>query len=970
MKGRLLALPTLLLVLAGVIQATRTLEGGRETGSIGGHKLAEADRVVVYEVTEAGGPRFRLPGGPEEIHLFVHLDLPRALTTAAPSGVYRFGVTATLRGADGAPMWERTLTQRTRQTKAERSGDGWDYEAAFVPGGRLELSDSVSLEITVPPAPVGSVLELRLAGGAGLLAEDGTRVIAPIVDATALVRAYRQIAVDPAQAELRRLALVADAGARRLAAATYLPWYALSEGQQRQRLALAWQRLAAEGRAGVDYEVHSIYLAPPRVPVAPLPPEPALTIARGQPIVMQLVGPGVLDLSAWPLAGLPEEEGGVELRLRRLSDAPSSASLAAHVDVTTDRPEAPVPKDSSIRPIRPISPISPISAIRPISSISPISAADSDQAMVRMLPLRAGEVLREPLSIGPGWWSLEIHTALPGVSLQVRADVGERHAGPDDHTQHRGHDGHAFIPVDLRVLPVYATGPQISALPIAIAENGDVDARLVQLDVRALAELVPVPIHYSFLDAEGKELATGASVADTTEPAPFERLRRSGEVIGDVPEDRQLALEGSEIAELLSARATGPAARVEALGFSLADAPVSEPVTLRLLAPAGARSVRISTEAPALVAVHGRLPDINRESGPRWTWPYDQVEDGLLRWRYAPRVASRAFPRRTEDHVARVAAGHVMLIQAQVRAEAVEITEETVPGWRTETPRGAHPRLRLLERVQPGHRRNALGDWGAGNYLRLKRDTPVAIDLGSGGPLGAKAWFKTTGPGTAVVGKEMALAVGDQVLRWTITAREGRKPLPGRGVAEVRWLEGPAESMILVDRPPAPGSNAALYENRQVHRLGAGGGLAVALDKSGVEPVVLNLTLYWLAGAPTEATALDIEIDDGAPLRREGALVSNLTPGNRSVQVLPVRRTEVILPDRRGLSSAGLARIAVVLGDDLAPGRHTVRVRPHSGPPVWVRFFRAGRAPESSAALQWNRRSDSVTLEDSDDGEE
>ncbi len=950
MKTRLAALPTLLLVLAGVVLATRALDGG-ETGSIGGHKIAEADRVVVYEVTEAGGPRFRLPGGPEEIHLFVHLDLPRTLTTAAPTGVYRFAMTATLRGVDGSPLWERTLTQRTRQTKAERSGDGWDYEAAFVPGGRLELSDSVSVEITVPEAPVGAVLELRLGPGTGLLAEDGSRVIAPIVDPTALVRAYRQIAVDPAQAELRRLALVADAGARRLAAATYLPWYALPEGQQRQRLALAWERLAAEGRAGVDYKVRSIYLAPPRVPVAPLPPEPALTIARGQPIVMQLVGPGVLDLRAWPVAGLPEEEGGVELRLRRLSAAPTNTAMAAQVGLTRDRSDAPVPKDSPIGPA---------------SAAAGPSASDPDEAMVRTLPLRTGEVLREPLSIGPGWWSLEIHTGLPGVALQVRADAADRHAGPDDHAQHRDHDGHAFIPVDLRVLPAYKTGPEVAALPVALAEHGDVDARLVQLDVRALAEIRPVPIHYSFLDAEGKELATGASVADTTKPAPFERLRRTSAAIGDVPEDRPLA--GDELAELLSVRAAGPA-RVETLGFPLADAAVSEPVTLRLLAPTGSSSLRISTEVPALVAVHGRVTDATREPGPRWTWPYDQVEDGLLRWRYAPRVATRAFPRRTEDHAARVAAGQVMLVQAQVRAEAVEVTEETVDGWRTETPRGAHPRVRVLERVQVGRRRDAIGDWGAGNYLRLKRDSPVAIDLGSGGPRGARAWFQTTGPGTAVVGKEMVLAVGGQVLRWTITAREGRKPLPGRGVSELRWLEGPAEVMILVDRPPVAGSGVALYENRQLHRLG-GGGLGVGFDKPGIEPVVLNLTVYWLGGAPTEATTLELEIDEGTPRRREGALVSNLTPGRRTVQVLPVRRTEVILPDRRGLSSAGLARIAVVLGDDLAPGRHTVRVKPLGGPPVWVRFFRAGRGPESSGALQWNQRSDSVTLEDSDDEEE
>ena len=945
MKSRVLALPTLLLVLAGVFQATRTLEGGRETGSIGVNKVAEADLVVVYAVTESGGPRFRLPGGPEEIHLFVHLDLPRAMTVTAPDGVYRFGMTATLRGADGAPLWERTLTQRTRQTKAERSGDGWDYEAAFVPGGRLELSDSVSLELTLPTAPVGAVLELRLAPGTGLLHEDGSRVIAPIFEPTALVRAYRQIAVDPAQAELRRLALVADAGARRLAAATYLPWYALPEGQQRQRLALAWERLAAEGRAGVDYEVRSIYLAPPRVPVAPLLPESALTIANLQPVVLQVVGPGVLDLRAWTLAGLPEEESGIELRLRRLAATPTSASLATRTDVSKDRSPvvAAVAKDA-----------------RP-------NAGDPDEAMVRTLPLRTGEVLREPLSIGPGWWSLEIHTSLPGVNLQVRADGAERHAGPDDHAQHRGHDGRAFVPVDLRVLPVYATGPEVPALPISIGEDSDVDARLIQLDVRALDELAPVPVHYSFLDAAGKELATGAAVADTRTPAPFERLRRANATIGDSPEDRPLALESTELAELLSVRtADQTEARLEGLGFPLGDAPVSEPVTLRLLAPTGTRSVRISTGTAALVAVHGRVPEVTREPGPRWTWPYDQVEDGLLRWRYVPLAAPRAFPRRTEDHAARVAAGQVMLIQAQVRAEAVETSEETISGWRTETPPGAHARLRVLERVQAGRRRDAVGDWGAGNYMRLRRDTAVAIDLGAGGPRSATAWFQTTGPGTAVVGKEMAIGVGGQVLRWTVTSREGRKPLPGRGIAELRWLEGPQEIMVLVDRPPVVGSSAALYENRQLHRL-AGGGLAVAIDKPSAEPLALNVTVYWLGGAPTEATSLEIEIDGGKPRRREGAIVSNLTPGLRTVQVLPVRRSEIILPDRRGLSGAGLARIAVVLGDDLAPGRHTVRVKPHSGPPVYLRFFRAGKRPETGSALQWNRRSDGVTLEDSDD---
>lgn len=331
MRARLLALPTLLLTLAGVVLATRTLFEGHARESASEGELDAADRVVVYQVRRASGPRFRLPGGPEDVHLFVHLELPRALTVAAPAGVYRFGVVATLRDPGGELLWERRVTQRTRQTRDAGSGEGWNYEAAVAPGGRLELSDSVSLELQVPAVPVGGVLELRLDEEAGLLAADGLAIASEIAGATALVRAYRRITVDPAEAELRRLALAGDAGVRRLAAATYLPWYALPAGQQLQRLGTAWERLAAEGRAGVDYEVRSIYLAPPRPPVAPPPAEPSLTIARGQPVALQVVGPGSLELRAWAVG--PVGAGRtIELRLRRIAGGATAELLAGRED--------------------------------------------------------------------------------------------------------------------------------------------------------------------------------------------------------------------------------------------------------------------------------------------------------------------------------------------------------------------------------------------------------------------------------------------------------------------------------------------------------------------------------------------------------------------------------------------------------------------------------------------------------------
>jgi hypothetical protein len=78
-------------------------------------------------------------------------------------------VVATLRGPDGAVLWERTVTQKARQTKEGARAEGWDYEAAFVVDGGVELSDAASVELALPDVPPGSALELRLAEATGVV---------------------------------------------------------------------------------------------------------------------------------------------------------------------------------------------------------------------------------------------------------------------------------------------------------------------------------------------------------------------------------------------------------------------------------------------------------------------------------------------------------------------------------------------------------------------------------------------------------------------------------------------------------------------------------------------------------------------------------------------------------------------------------------------------------------------------------
>ncbi len=958
MKERFAALPTLVLVLLGVLQATHGIGGDEasEKGSSAANKLAQAERVVVYGLTTTAGPRFRLPPGSSVVQLIVHLELPRVISSLAPGASYAFTVIASLRGEDGEVLWERTVRQRTRHTRAGQNGDEWDYEAAFVPGGRMDLSDNGNLELALPELPNGAMLELRLDEAAGLLGPDGTTIAAPIASPTALVRAYRRIELDPAEVELRRVALAADTGMRRLAGASYLPWYALSEALQRRRLALGWERLAAEGRAGSDYEARSMYVSPPRPMTAPELDEPALTIGRGQPVVLQLHGPGTAELRAWPLGVMPDDrEPLAQLRLRWLGPE--------HAPEPEGGPDSDAPAKGRGALAR--------GGRAPGRSVPADSTVGSERVeIVRVLTLHNGEIGRTPITLGAGWWSLELHTELPAVAVQVRADSAERHAGPDDHSRHRDDKGEGLVPVDLMALPMYTSGPGLAPLPISLAPDGGPESRLVQIDLRAWGELAPVAVRYSFVAADGTEIVGGDAMAETSLVAPFERLRRlsaaggSGEG-GEGQPDEQ----GAELMSGLGpayTEITTPERPISGLlGFPLGEAPVSEPVPMRLLAPPGAAKLLVWTETPALLSVHGRLPVPSSEPPSTWVWPYNQTEAQPLLWRHAPRVEAQLFPRRVDDHAARVAAGQLMLIQAQVRSETPPLAVHRPAGWEVLHPKGTHLRLKVLERVAPGRRNEALAEWGPGSYMRLSRGVRERVNLAGVGP--ARVTYQTTGPGTAVVGENMTLAVGGKPLSWQVTSSAGKKVLPARGVAELRWTEGPEELLMLVDRPPVGPSTAPLYQNRHVHRL-AGSGLTFTVDKPDAAPVILNIVVYWFDGNPREINTLQLEID-GGDVVHVGAKTRVSTASVRRLQVLPALRSEVLFADKRGLSGASLARIAVVLGQDLAPGNHTVRVTPVSGPPVWLRAFQAGATLAGEVPLQWNERLDGVTLESRHDAE-
>ncbi len=957
MNGRRLALPTLLATLLGVgAAALRVDVGEADAGSPLAAKLAAAERTIVYAITPASGPHFRLVGGAETLLLIAHLQLPPDAPAVAEQ-IYRFGVVATLRGPDGAALHTWTLTRRTRQTKAGPLGGGaWAHEPAFVPDGRLQLSDGGGIELELPACPPDSTLEIRMADEAGPLAAGSPELLAPFAAPAALIRVYRSVPVDPAERDLRALRLANDAGAHRLGGATYLPWYALRPDQQLHRLGRAWERLAPEGHAGADYRNYSIYVAAERPPEPPELVEPAIEVGAGQPAIVHLRGPAIVLVRA-RLADPAVDPAALELRARWLGpladppgDMPPGTSPQDPVPGAIHRPGPAPPAGLPPRPDP--SPARP--ALDPGGDLSLTTAAPET---LRGLALPAGgEWQAIAVPVPAGWTALELHSDAARVQTRVFADDVAAHAGPDRHERHRGPDGRPFVPVDLQTRHAYRAGPTRPPLLVDLSGPADVYSRVLRLDARAPGEPRPIPLRVEFLDAGGRSLAALDEVLLPAGPDPFERMRGASPVLKD------------------TSVGSGPIDPVstdmqEDAGFPLGEGPVSAAASLRLLAPPGALRARISALAPALIELHGQLPPADDAAESPWIWPYDQISAPGERWRHAPRRRAAWFPLRADDHPARLAAGEVVLLIGQLRRAPLPAPATGAGPWRAEHPRGSHPRVRLLERVPPERRAETLAQWGPGRYTGLRRGAAVELDLGRGAPRPPRLLYQLTGASTAALGATLAVKTDDREERWRITGRAGQRALPGgRARAALTWTEGPGEVLLLVDRPPL--SAAPIYERRQLHRLGPGG-LTLQVDKPSADPLVVNAVLYWLDGAPREPSELRITVDGGSPRRRAATAITRVTPGSRRLDAAPTERADLLFTDRRGEARVAVQRVALALGDDIAPGPHSLRIELADGPPVWLRLFRHGTPRPARGVWQWNeRRSGAMIMEDSDEEDE
>lgn len=926
LAGRGLALPTLLLVLGAVVMATRgpaAVEGNVAQAAV----AASTERVIAYAVTSEHGPRFRLPGGPELIRVTSHLVLPSGAYIAGRR--YAFGLDAIVRSPDGEVVWRRHLSERTGQTKAGPRPDGWAFEAAFAADRRYELSDSAGVDLALPDCPPSSTLELRLSGPTGLIGQDGNNLVLAFRSPTALVRVHRRVDIADSGESLRRSATAAALGPARLAAATFLPWHALRETHRAHAEAEAWERMPAEGRAGIDYRGESVYVAATPPPAPPPPEPPAIAIGKGQSAIVHVIGPGT-----------------AVVRVRSGENATSDAEQAVSL---TARWLGPFP-----------------------AAYTEQDPEDIGKQSMMSLPVR--DVWDEQaVPLPAGWTSLELATELGAAEVQVRVEDGARHATagagePEDARDAVLADAAAtvapasdpqptcadsaltyraacslapppptpsqMVPVDLRTLPLYSVSGTTAPMPIALVGPSDIYTRTLRLDVRTVGELTPVTLHVEFLDERGRVVASDELTAEPVSFSTLDRLRAPS--VFHTPTDDADDSDDNH-----------PPLLMPALGLPLAERPISEPVALRLLAPPDAVRLQIAAASPALLDIRGVLPPSDELVGSKWIWPYDQVSAVDERWRYAPRLRDRWFPLRAEDHPARLAAGQVVPLQAQVRREPDPRRPTTEGPWITLHPRGGAV-LDVLELVPASERGEAIASWGPGDVSALRPGVIERIDLRRGGKKPAWMRYIALGTHTRALGQDIDLVLNETESQWKVAARAEARRLkrPVGGLLSMTWSSGPEPVRVLVNRPTTTG--APIYTARKVHRLGdAPLRLDVAKQTDAVE--VVHVVAYWLSGPAKTPTTVRVQIDDGAPRRHGARSAASVSQGERTVVLYPDAGAEVIRGDRDDPVRAQRTTFSVRLGDDLAPGDHKVTIHRVDGPPVHVRMFREAPRAESSA---------------------
>ena len=376
---------------------------------------------------------------------------------------------------------------------------------------------------------------------------------------------------------------------------------------------------------------------------------------------------------------------------------------------------------------------------------------------------------------------------------------------------------------------------------------------------------------------------------------------------------------------------------------------VAEPATLRFIAPAGTRELRVRSDAPALVTFSTPVGNANADV---LDLPYAGVMLTNTVWRYA-RFAERGWSTVRPSNQALLGNERVAVVLAQARLELREIVPPAETVGTSMPPVARLERQTMIERATSDDVADMLRNWSAGHYTRVVPGKQITLDFSRLPDRPSLAYFATKADAD-VIGETATLKIdGTQQDAIVFGSTGGSIDLPrglsGNHVVEVATA---APVRLFVDRPPV-GSGAELYAFRTVYRVPDGGEpvkIEVTKRGSGVENV--NIVLY--TPNALDNTSVRATIDHGAPARIEAVALQKWTLAERTVPLPPSDRPASI--GFTDVARGGPLRphlLALALGDDVRPGKHAVELRVTGARPIWGRFFVLDGGTTVARAVQW-----------------
>ncbi len=901
-----LATATLILIMAALVAMTIVRSQlAAQVRSPLSHKLADAERIAYYMVEPEAGPVFRIAPHDRSLKLITHLLLP-ASTPYDPEAEYAYGIVVIVRSLDGEEQWRHELNIRTRQSKSGGVRFGWRYENAFLLGDDRQLTDDRLTRVRLPEAETDRLVELRLIPQVPLddvsgLARVYVRRPRPVDD-----RALRELAFDPEEAR----ALVDNL--------TYRDWDQLSEDERRVKLSQVWERLAAEGEPGRDYETLSIYETGFRLPRGATTNARRLEVDRWRSLAVNVIGPAEIELEAF------EGEGtAASLEITRIGldgvgfGYPRLASRVRSLDVPAG-----------------------------VHTIYFESERRID------IELRVVDAEAERV------WLIE----------------AERSIRQDEH-------GHEVLEPDRRQIEIVRVGPQWPINPRwSVADVEDATARIFRFDVRVVAHVSsawwrgrgPTPeLDVCYIDGEGQDIGCDRWTGYPSIGSRFEGLRDGSEgearrerwYVSSEPQTLRVnAPRGAVAVELRDPRraaADGPDQRLIVRGYGFwpeVDTTLAEPFRLYEselmrwryppldtrtwfpLRPDNYDALEDSVAITELLAQVRLQPDGEGDAqgdGRGWPWSSDyddpDFDDG--------------------------------------RQSELDGADGWDPGpWVTLEPRGIHRRRLVLELLDDDAAKRLVTRWDSSLFTEIWPSRTMVTDFSATGP-GAPELHWQVDPRT--LGRSVSLTIDGQQYEHQLAATRGRWRLPvtgGRRRIAVE-LDAPRRDWEMwIDRPVLIGS-PPVSRRRAIHELTTE--LVFPLTKPGPEALTVNVVVYL--PRRREQAELVLSVDDGQPERRTGVVGDRVSVAERRFiidaseafepgddgEVSPGERriprvaTKVVEVDAQPGLPLDVVTLQLTLGEDVVAGPHELRVKLRDGGRVWVRAFRRGVPDRSKPAASW-----------------